>query len=119
MADYDIFRGRLATKFPSYGHALWEPSPPKLNCPVEIGDVGFIREGRFHRLFNALLSADHPSHELGVPEYHEPLIPKLPDHICRGKLSPGHYCSAGVDVTAVPNVWATGYLHNVGQTACH
>jgi hypothetical protein len=111
MAHYDIFRGHLATKYPAYGHALWEPSPPRLNSPVEIGDVGFIREGRFHRLFNALLSADHPSHTFGVPEYHEPLIPELSDHIIRGTLSPNHYYSAGIDVAAAEiDVRAFGWI---------
>ena len=111
MAHYDIFRGQLAIKYPAYGLALWEPSLPRLYSPVEIGDVGFIREGRFHRLFNALLSADHPSHKLGVPEYHEPLIPKLSDHIIYGTLSPSHYYSAGIDVVAAEtDVRAFGWL---------
>ena len=110
MAHYDIFRGRLAIKYPAYGHALWEPSPPRLSCPVEIGDVGFIRLGRFHRLFNALLSADHPSHESGVPEYHEPLTPNLSEHIVRDILDPSHYCSAGIDVATGPDFYASGYL---------
>ena len=74
MAHYDIFSAQLASKYPAYGHALWVPDPVRLYCPVEVGDVGFIREGRFHRLLNALLPADHPSHTLGVPEYHEPLF---------------------------------------------
>jgi len=100
MAHYDIFRGQLASKYPAYGHALWEPSPPSLHSPVEIGDVGFVREGRFHRLFNALLSADHPSHQFGVPEYHEPLLLKLSSHVIRGTLSPSYYCSARIDVVA-------------------
>src|SRR6267142_3301008 len=98
MAHYDIFSAQLAIKYPACGHALWYPSPPTLYCPVEVGDVGFIRGGRFHRLFNALLSADHPSHKLGVPEYHEPLIPSLSDHICDGMISPTNFCSAGIDV---------------------
>ena len=103
MTPYDIFRGQLSCKYPAYGHALWEPSPPSLDNPVEIGDVGFVREGRFHRLFNALLSADHPSHQFGVPEYHEPLVLKLSGHVIRGMLSPGYYCSAGIDVVAAAN----------------
>ena len=102
MTHYDIFRGQLGVKYPSYGHALWEPSPSGLYGPVEVGDVGFIREGRFHRLFNALLRADDSSHEFfGVPEYHEPLIPKLTSHVFHGTLSPGHYFSAGVDMIAL------------------
>ena len=70
----------------------------ELHPAVEVGDVGFIREGRFHRLFNALLLADHPSHNLGVPGYREPLIPSLSAHIITATLSPSHYCSAGIDV---------------------
>ena len=113
MSHYDTFRGQLAIKYPSYGHALWEPSPSELYGPVEVGDVGFIREGRFYRLFNALLSADHPSHMSGVPEHHEPLIPKLSDHVIRSTLSPGHYCSAGIDMMALePDVRALGWVIN-------
>jgi len=103
MAHYDIFRGQLSCKYPAYGHTLWEPSPPSPHNPVEIGDVGFIRKGRFHRLFNALLSAGHPSHQLGVPEYHEPLVLNLSSHVIRGMLSPGYYCSVGIDVVAAEN----------------
>jgi len=91
-----ISSARLAINYPAYGHALWEPRPPRLYCPVEVGDVGFIREGRFHRLFNALLSADHPSHKIGVPEHYESLIPSLSDYIVSSTLSPSHYCSAGI-----------------------
>jgi hypothetical protein len=102
-ADYDIFREQLAIKYPSYGHALWEP-----DAPVQVGDVGFIRRGKFHRLFNALLSADDPSHEFGVPEYHEPLVPTLKNrHLDTGSLSRGHYCSAGVLVEPDPGYHST------------
>ena len=109
MAHYDIFRGQLASKYPTYGHALWEPSPPSLHSPVEIGDVGFVREGRFIRLFNALLSADHPSHQFGVPEYHEPLALKLSGHVLRGILTPSYYCSTGIEMVVADN-----YLRALG-----
>jgi hypothetical protein len=99
MAHYDIFREQLAAKYPGYGHALWEPNPGKLFCPVEVGDVGYIREGGFHRLFNALLPPNHTSHDkFGVPEYHEPLSPKLQDHINSSTLKPNHYYSTGIDM---------------------
>jgi hypothetical protein len=101
MTHYDIFREKLAIKYPTYGYALWEPSPSKPYDLVEVGDVGFIREGRFHRLFNALLSADHPSNKSGVPEYHQPLIPELSDHIIHDTLNPGYYYSAGIDMTTL------------------
>ena len=102
MADYEIFREQLAIKYPSYGYALWEPSPANPNRPVQVGDVGFIREGRFYRLFGALLPADDPSQQLGVPEYHEPLVPTLSDHVATVPLGRNNYCSAGVKVAADP-----------------
>jgi hypothetical protein len=105
MADYEIFREQLAIKYASYGYALWEPSPTNPNRPVQVGDVGFIREGRFHRLFSAMLPADHPSQEFGVPENHEPLVPTLSDHVTTSSLSRNHYCSFGVKVEADPGYY--------------
>jgi hypothetical protein len=70
-AHYDIFRHHLVMKYPAYGHALWEPDPGNLYPAVKVGDVGYICEGKFHRLFNALLPAEDESHaDFGVPEYH-------------------------------------------------
>jgi hypothetical protein len=111
MAHHDIFRQELASKYPAYGHALWEPSPSKLHpAAVEVGDVGFIRNGKFHRLFNALLPKDHPSHQnFGVPENHEPLQLNMTKHIDTGTLSPNHFRSAEVMVGSGGNsVYATG-----------
>ena len=110
MADYDIFREQLAIKYPAYGHALWEPSSWKpdslksLNKSVEVGDVGFIRDGRFHCLFNALLSAEEQSN---VPEDHEKLVPSVSDHISRGYLSSNHYCSPGIVMEPEPEFHAS------------
>ena len=98
--ECDIFREQFTIKYPSYGHALWAPSPTNPDRPVQVGDVGFVREGKFHRLFNSLLPADDPSHEFGVPEYYEPLVPKLLDHIDVGSLRSNNYCSDGVSVEA-------------------
>ena len=99
MLQYDVFREQLGIKYPNYGYALWEPSPGKLYDAVEVGDVGYISEGKFHRLFNALLPADHASHrKFGVPESHEPLVPNPSDHIDTGTLGANHYCSPGITV---------------------
>jgi hypothetical protein len=110
MAHFDTFRQELALKYPAYGHALWEPSPGELYPAVEIGDVGFIREGKFHRLFNALLPADHPSHQnFGVPEHHEPLQVNVRQHIDKGTLCSNNFRSG--EVTVVSNgvgVFASG-----------
>jgi len=102
MADYDIFRERLAINYPSYGHALWEPSPRNPDRPVQVGDVGFVRGGKFYRLFNALLSEDDPSHGLGVPEHHEPLVPTVLEHLDTRSLGRNNYCSPGVNMEPDP-----------------
>ena len=97
MAHYDIFRDQLAIRYPGYGHALWEPSPVDPHGVVGIGDVGYISQGRFNRLFNIFLTADHPSHEnYGVPDNHEPFKPNVLKHIISSTLCPDNFCSAGV-----------------------
>jgi hypothetical protein len=110
MAHYDIFRQRLAIKCPAYGYALWEPSPGEHYPTVQVGDVGFIRRGKFHRLFNALLPAEHPSHQrFGVPDHHEPLEVKISQHIDAGMLNPNNFLSADVKGgSAGGGVFATG-----------
>ncbi|KAI9454408.1 hypothetical protein BJY52DRAFT_1122820, partial [Lactarius psammicola] len=68
-----------------FGHALWEPNPGRLYSTMEVGDVGYIRDGKFPRLFNILPAADHPTHQkFGVPEHYEPLRPSVADHIDSG-----------------------------------
>jgi hypothetical protein len=98
--DYDIFREELVIKYPIYGHALWEPSPlaGERYTAVQVGDVGFIRGGRFHRLFNVLLPADHESHGGGVPQNHEPLTLRMSPAPTTdsGTLPPNHLRSKGV-----------------------
>ena len=111
LTHYDIFREQLAIKFPAYGHALWEPSPGSLYDALQVGDVGHTREGRFQRLFNILLPANDPSHQnYGVPEYHEPFRPSVPNHIDFGILRPNDFCSSGVTLESgeVSPVFATG-----------
>src|SRR6266404_597595 len=100
-AHYDTFRDQLAIAHPAFGHALWEPDPGEENPTVEIGDVGFIIHGKFHRLFNALLPADDPSHEgSDLPENYEPLQPRKRDHISRGTLSANTFYSYWVSVVS-------------------
>ena len=109
LMNYDIFREELAVKYPAYGHGLWEPSPRGQYTAVEIGDVGFIRDGYFHRLFNVLLPEDHPSHQDGVPQRHEPLVlrTRLPTSI--GTLQPNDLRSNGVsDRSDGSGRWASG-----------
>ena len=110
MDHHNIFRHHLAVKLPALGHALWEPSPWNLYpYAVKVGDVGYIRQGRFHRLFNVFLPANHPSHRnFGVPEYHEQLTLNMEEHIGNSRLSPHNFCSAGVNEGAESDLWANG-----------
>ncbi|KAH9025333.1 hypothetical protein EDB84DRAFT_1504839 [Lactarius hengduanensis] len=109
MAHYDIFRHHLSIKFPAYGHALWDPNPGNLYPAVEVGDVGYIRKGKFHRLFNVLLPADHPSHhDFGVPEYHEQLTLNIENHIDIGSLDSHNFYSTGVTLGPESDPWADG-----------
>jgi hypothetical protein len=98
---YNTFRDQLAIAHPALGYALWEPDPGGLYPPVAVGDVGYIREGQFFRLFNTLLPEDDQSHRrFGVPEHYEPLQLSLPDHIDRRTLNPNNFCSHGVTLSS-------------------
>ena len=119
MAVYDIFRDQLAIRYPGYGHALWEPSPENLPV-VGIGDVGYICEGKFHRLFNIFLSADDPSHETyGVPDNHEPFRPKVSEHVRTGILRPDNFCSVGVTLTSDEYSPFASRLSHAQLKSCH
>jgi hypothetical protein len=97
MAHYNTFRDQIAIAHPAYGYALWESDPGEQYPPVAVGDVGYIREGNFCRLFNALLPEDHQSHQrFGVSNGHEPLQLSMPDHVDHRTLGPSNICSHGV-----------------------
>ena len=108
MAHYDIFRHHLLMKFPAYGHALWEPDPGNLYPAVEVGDVGWVYQGKFRRLFNVFLPEDDPSHRnFGVPEYHEQLTLNIENHIETGRLNAHNFCSTTVK-NSESDRWADG-----------
>jgi len=82
-----------------HGHALWEPNPVEgFYDRVTIGDVGYVMDGFFHRMFNVTLSWDDPSnHRHGVPpQCYEPLdIGPLPN-VRKAILTRGYYLSRNV-----------------------
>src|SRR5258707_9405588 len=94
--EYDIYREELAIKYPAYGHALWDPNPGGRYTAVDIGDVGFIREASFHRLFNILLPKDHPSHQNRAPQQHKPLVPNIRPHTRAATFQGNNFRSNGV-----------------------
>jgi hypothetical protein len=70
---FNVYREQLTTL--SLGLALWNPNPPKrIYNNVSIGDVGYLHEGSFIRMFNVLLPWHHLSNRtLGDPEPYESL----------------------------------------------
>ena len=69
---YDTYRDQLASL--DLGHALWDPDPAGLYDKVRVGDVGFMRKGRFLCMFNVFLPGDHSTQVYGVPEGFVPLF---------------------------------------------
>ena len=59
----------------SNGLALWNPNPLKeIYDKVSIGDVGYLHEGSFIRMFNVMLPWSHDSNRtLGEPEPYQSL----------------------------------------------
>ena len=68
-----VYRDQLTAL--SHGLALWNPDPPKrIYNNVSIGDVGYLQEGTFIRMFNVTLPWDHESNRtLGEPEPYDRL----------------------------------------------
>ena len=56
------------------GLALWKPNPGGLYNRVSIGDVGYVSEGAFIRMFNVSLPWDDESNRtFGIPDCYDPL----------------------------------------------
>jgi hypothetical protein len=70
---FNVYRDQLTSQY--RGLALWNPTPPKrIYDHVSIGDVGYVHEGVFIRMFNVILPWDHESNKtLGEPEPYESL----------------------------------------------
>ncbi|KAI9438727.1 hypothetical protein H4582DRAFT_194462 [Lactarius indigo] len=96
MTYYDTYRDQLASLY--HGHALWVPDPARLYDHVQVGDVGYVKQGQFLRMFNALLLADDSAQVHGVPEGYVPLNMGPFNNIRTLNLSHGDYCSNTVIV---------------------
>jgi hypothetical protein len=70
MVAYETYANALIIK--GHGYPLWEPNPGEF-APVELGDVGYLRNGAFVKLFNASKAIDDLSNRLGLPRGHHPL----------------------------------------------
>ena len=69
---FDIYREQLSSVY--RGYALWNPNPD-LYDHVSIGDVGYVCEGAFIRMFNVTLPWNDESNRLlsGEPPGYDPL----------------------------------------------
>ncbi|KAH9841716.1 uncharacterized protein C8Q71DRAFT_345439 [Rhodofomes roseus] len=62
---WDTYTKEMREKYSCYGRAMWNPSPhlaaihPDVDNAVDIGDVGRIERGQFHRLFNTISGFSH------------------------------------------------------------
>ena len=91
----NIYREQLSPL--DYGHALWEPNPiERFYDQVSIGDVGYVMDGFFQRMFNVTLSSDDPSNQ----RYNVPPPPYKPldigPNIRRSIFAKGTYYSNSV-----------------------
>ena len=100
MDGCDIFREELALRYPKLGVALWEPDPQGLKRykAVAVGDIGYIRGGYFHRLFNAISGPDSDAPR--GPKYPPRLQPRDPDHL--RKSIDSHQAFFSEKVTQMP-----------------
>jgi len=94
MDNCYTFHEELAMTHPLHGHALWEPDPGGLYDAVAVGDVGFICEGCFYSLFNALRPPSGP--DPGGPEYPPRLQPKKSPHLRSSRDNQRLFCSKNV-----------------------
>lgn len=56
------------------GVALWQPEPNPAHGVVQLGDIGYVLEGRFIRFFNIFHSGEDPMNHRGVPPGFEHLV---------------------------------------------
>ena len=66
----EIYASQLVSL--GYGHPLWYPEPAQAG-EILIGDVGYIDDGKFFRLFNACSGRDDEVNKNGVPKDFSPL----------------------------------------------
>ena len=93
---HNVYREQLASLY--LGHALWDPDPSDFYEKVSVGDVGFMINGLFFRMFNVRLPWDHPSNRLlGEPDPYKPLDLGPFPNIRVSKLSRRDYYSPHVN----------------------
>jgi len=116
MVAYETYANALITK--GHGHPLWEPDPGG-DPGVELGDVGYIHDGRFVTLFNASAGSDDPrNHRL--PQGHSLLpigrmihrtpLPKEPRYVASKGIK-----STGADLSITAGQVVRSFTHQYSE----
>lgn len=104
LSPCDVYQEQLRSL--GHGHPIWKPDPADLYQQVSVGDVGYVREGYFVRIFNVLLPSDDPSNRLlGEPEPYPPLDLGPFGNIRHSSFPRGYYHSRFV--TPIPESTAS------------
>ncbi len=73
LKAWDIYAKEL--RHLGFGHPLWVPEPSPESGEVQLGDVGYLSQGKFCFLFNCMRDSDDLVNRRGVPEGFEVFIP--------------------------------------------
>ncbi|CCM03868.1 uncharacterized protein FIBRA_06019 [Fibroporia radiculosa] len=114
MAAYNVYAEQLSRI--GYGYPLWDPEPTEYG-EVIIGDVGFVSEGAFYRLFNATRPADDTSQKLRVPDGYRPL-PSESYAPKKRSIAPGHLHSQTLTDISVNGSFTVHGAGAGGQFKC-
>jgi hypothetical protein len=104
---FNIYREQLSSLY--HGLALWNPKPVKnlhkQPGHVSIGDVGYLDNGAFMRMFNVTLPWDDPSNKLiEKPEKYERIKPRYFGNVRDDEIREGEHPTP--HVSRVDNVGA-------------
>ena len=91
---FNIYREQLSSLY--HGLALWNPKPVenlyKQPRHVSIGDVGYLDNGTFMRMFNVTLPWDDPSNRLlGRPGKYKIIDPSHSGNVRHDEIREGEY----------------------------
>ena len=91
---FTIYREQLSSQY--HGVPLWDPKPVEnlheQPPHVSIGDVGYLYNGSFMRMFNVTLPWDDPANKLlGKPEKYECMKQKYLCNVCDNEICEGEY----------------------------
>lgn len=94
MVEHEFYAQHLLCL--GHGLAIYEPDPADEYDELCVGDVGHMKDGGFHRLFNVFRKEDDKVNKLGVPEGFEPLLSEAGNTYSRLPLPAGVMASSTV-----------------------